>query len=76
MYFGKIVLYVYMKKWVLVAMTATTRVMTFCGFVMVSLTWALGTFVWSSSWKESNSAWYAFHTWHVCNETNPLFMAI
>jgi len=66
MYFEKAVLCVYVKKWVLVAMTATTRVVTFCGFVMASLVWTLGTFVWSSSRKESNSAWYAFHTWHVC----------
>jgi hypothetical protein len=37
MYFEKVVLCVYVKKWVLVAMTATTRVVTFCGFVMASL---------------------------------------
>jgi len=46
------------------AVTAATRVVTFCGF-MLAFTWTLGAFIWTSGRKESNSAWYAFHTGHV-----------
>jgi len=67
-------LIVLVRKNGLVAMTATTRVFALCWFVVATLVWTLGTFVWTSGRKESDSAWYAFHTWHVCNRILPLFM--
>jgi len=45
-------------------MPTTTRIMTFLGFWRF-FTGAPKTFVWTCGRKESNSAWYAFHTWHT-----------
>jgi len=54
------------QKMGLVVMPTTTGIMaSFC--FLHSLACTLWTFVWTCGRKESNSTWYAFHTWHAKN---------